>query len=178
MTKAKWWRTAAGVGAVAVLGTVAAFTVGGSERVRAADGELATGATVSPFDAEAAAVSRLDPELLAALRAAATDAKAQGIDMRVTSGWRSRSYQQRLLDAAVSKYGSLEQARRFVNTPEKSAHVSGKAVDVGPTDADDWLNRKGAKYGLCQVYANEMWHFELLTTPGGHCPPQLPDAAG
>ncbi|WP_404869439.1 M15 family metallopeptidase [Kitasatospora griseola] len=171
-------RTITAVGAVAVLGAVAAFAVGGPGQVRAADGELATGVSASPFDDGSAAVSRLDPALLAALRAAATDAKAQGIELRVTSGWRSRSYQQRLLDAAVQKHGSLELARRFVNTPEKSSHVSGKAVDVGPTDADDWLNRKGARYGLCQVYANEMWHFELLTTPGGRCPAQLPDAAG
>ncbi|MFJ1794949.1 M15 family metallopeptidase [Kitasatospora griseola] len=172
------WRTAVGAGAVAVLGAVAAFSVAGADEVRPGDGELAVGVSVSPFDDGSAAVNRLDPALLAALRAAATDAKAQGIELRVTSGWRSRSYQQRLLDAAVEKHGSLELARRFVNTPEKSSHVSGKAVDVGPTNADDWLNRKGAKYGLCQVYANEMWHFELLTTPGGRCPSQLPDAAG
>ncbi|MFD8480869.1 M15 family metallopeptidase [Kitasatospora sp. NPDC059673] len=172
------WRTIAGVGAVAVLGALAAFAVGGSDQVRAADGELAAGVSVSPFDDSSAAVSGLDPALLAAVRAAATDAKAQGIDLRVTSGWRSRSYQQRLLDAAVKKHGSPELARRYVNTPDKSSHVSGKAVDIGPTNADDWLNRKGAKYGLCQVFANEMWHFELLTTPGGRCPSQLPDAAG
>ncbi|OKJ06147.1 M15 family metallopeptidase [Kitasatospora sp. CB01950] len=177
MRKTTRWAIA-GVGAVAVLGVVAGVAVGGSDRARAADGELATGVSASPFDTGSPAVGKLDPALLAALRTAATDAKAQGIELRITSGWRSRGYQQRLLDAAVAKHGSLELARRYVNTPEKSAHVSGKAVDVGPTDADDWLNRKGAKYGLCQVYANEMWHFELLTTPGGRCPSQLPDAAG
>ncbi|MFD8593888.1 M15 family metallopeptidase [Kitasatospora sp. NPDC059646] len=172
-------RGVVGVAAVAVLGAVTAFAVGGSGGgVRAEDGELAAGASVSPLDGDSPAVRNLDPALLAALRSAAADARAQGIELRVTSGWRSRGYQQRLLDAAVARYGSLEAARRYVNTPEKSAHVSGKAVDVGPTDADDWLNRRGARYGLCQVYANEMWHFELLTTPGGHCPPQLPDAAG
>jgi LAS superfamily LD-carboxypeptidase LdcB len=78
----------------------------------------------------------------------------------------------------VRKYGSLAQAREFVNTPDKSTHVTGKAVDLGPTDADDWVNRNGAQYGLCQAYANEMWHFELLTTPGGECPPPMPNAAG
>ncbi|MFD7644243.1 M15 family metallopeptidase [Kitasatospora sp. NPDC059795] len=177
MRKTTRWAVA-GVGAVAVFGAVAVVAVGGSERARAADGELAAGVSASPFDTDSPAVGKLDPALLAALRTAATDAKAQGIELRITSGWRSRGYQQRLLDAAVAKHGSPELARRYVNTPEKSAHVSGKAVDVGPTDADDWLNRKGAKYGLCQVYANEMWHFELLTTPGGRCPSQLPDAAG
>lgn len=52
------------------------------------------------------------------------------------------------------------------------------AVDLGPTDADDWIGRHGAEYGLCQAYANEMRHFESLTEPGGECPPPLPDAAG
>jgi D-alanyl-D-alanine carboxypeptidase len=65
-----------------------------------------------------------------------------------------------------------------VNTPELSAHVTGDAVDIGPTDADSWLSQHGADYGLCQIYANEMWHFELATEPGGTCPAQLPDSAG
>ncbi|MBV2152079.1 M15 family metallopeptidase [Kitasatospora sp. SUK 42] len=142
------------------------------------DGEIPDGVTLSPFDDRAAAVRNLDGPLLEAVRKAATDAKAQGIEMTVTSGWRNKEYQQRLLDRGVVKYGSLEQARRFVNTPEKSAHVSGKAIDLGPTSADYWLIQHGAKYGLCQVYANEIWHFELRTTPGGTCPALLPDAAG
>ncbi|MFJ7907318.1 M15 family metallopeptidase [Kitasatospora sp. NPDC096204] len=143
-----------------------------------ADGEIPDGRTLSPFDTKAPAVRNLDGPLLEALRRAAGDARAEGIEMTVTSGWRNKAYQQRLLDKAVSKYGSVEQARKFVNTPEKSAHVSGKAVDVGPTNADYWLIQHGARYGLCQVYNNEIWHFELLTRPGGTCPAPLPDAAG
>ncbi|WP_031068769.1 M15 family metallopeptidase [Streptomyces sp. NRRL WC-3742] len=159
--------------------TVASLSPGGSPSPSSTeDGQVPDGVTLSPFDTKAAAVRNLDPALLAALRKAAGDAKAQGIEMSVTSGWRSKAYQQRLLDKAVAKYGSLEQARRFVNTPEKSAHVSGKAVDVGATAADYWMIQHGAKYGLCQVYANEIWHFELLTTPGGTCPAPLADAAG
>ncbi|MFJ6385138.1 M15 family metallopeptidase [Kitasatospora sp. NPDC092039] len=143
-----------------------------------ADGEIPDGRTLRPSDTEAPAVRNLDGPLREALQRAADDARAQGIEMTVTSGWRSKAYQQRLLDRAVSRYGSVEKARRFVNTPEKSAHVTGKAVDVGPTDADYWLIQHGARYGLCQVYANEVWHFELLTRPGGTCPAPLPDAAG
>ncbi|MFD5435655.1 M15 family metallopeptidase [Kitasatospora sp. NPDC127067] len=143
-----------------------------------ADGEIPDGRTLSPSDTGSPAVGNLDGPLREALQRAAGDARAQGIEMTVTSGWRSKAYQQRLLDRGVVKYGSLEQARKFVNTPEKSAHVSGKAVDVGPTSADYWLIQHGARYGLCQVYANEIWHFELLTRPGGTCPAPLPDAAG
>ncbi|MGW2871829.1 M15 family metallopeptidase [Kitasatospora sp. NPDC001225] len=143
-----------------------------------ADGEIPDGRTLTPSDTGSPAVGNLDGPLREALQQAAVDARAKGIEMTVTSGWRSKAYQQRLLDRGVVTYGSLEQARKFVNTPEKSAHVSGKAVDVGPTSADYWLIQNGARYGLCQVYANEIWHFELLTTPGGTCPAPLPDAAG
>jgi hypothetical protein len=120
-------------------------------------------------------VSNLDPDLLAAVRAAASDAQQDGVGLVITSGWRSRAHQQRLYDEAVRKYGSEQEARRYVSTPDVSAHVTGDAVDIGPTEADDWFIQHGADYGLCQVFANEIWHFELATNPGGECPPMLPD---
>lgn len=132
---------------------------------------------VSVGDIHLPALARLDPALLAALRSAAADAQDSGTPMRVTSGWRSDAYQQRLFDEAVATYGSVDEAARWVHTPRLSKHVSGKAVDVGPTNAADWLIRHGSDYGLCQTYANEMWHFELATAPGGECPPQLSSPA-
>ncbi|WP_439658832.1 M15 family metallopeptidase [Lentzea sp. HUAS TT2] len=134
------------------------------------DGGIPKNETISLDDDQHAAIANLDPALLAAMRKAAVDAKAAGVELRVTSGWRSAEYQQRLLDEAVELYRSEEEARRWVHPPDKSAHVTGKAIDIGPTNADDWLIQHGADYGLCQAYANEMWHFELLTTPGGQCP--------
>lgn len=142
------------------------------------DGSIPDHTSISPDDSGHAAIAKLDPDLLAAVRKAAADARAAGVELRVTSGWRSKAYQQRLLDEAVATYGSLEEARRLVSTPEKSAHVTGKAIDIGPTDAADWLVRNGADYGLCQTYANEMWHFELSTEPGGECPVPRSDAGG
>ncbi len=90
--------------------------------------------------------------------------------MVVTSGWRSRAHQQRLLAEAVSRYGSEEEARRYVSTPDTSAHVTGDAVDIGPTDGASWLSQHGSDYGLCQIFANEIWHYELATTPGRPVP--------
>jgi D-alanyl-D-alanine dipeptidase len=144
----------------------------------AAQGGTPEGVTMTPFDTGYPAVGNLDPALRKALQEAATAARQRNVEIRIGSGWRSKAYQQELLDQGVEKYGSLEKARRYVNTPEQSTHVFGKAVDVAPTKADDWLIQHGAKYGLCQVYANEMWHFELLTTPGGKCPELRHDAAG
>jgi hypothetical protein len=45
-------------------------------------------------------------------------------------------------------------------------------------DADNWLIRNGSRFGLCQIYANEIWHFELAADQNGGCPPLRPNAAG
>jgi zinc D-Ala-D-Ala carboxypeptidase len=129
------------------------------------------------FDTDRPTIGNLDPDLLAAVRAAAHDAQDDGVDLAITSGWRSPAHQQRLFDEAVRRYGSEEEARRYVSTPDTSAHVTGDAVDIGPTNADDWLRQHGADHGLCQAFANEIWHFELATTPGGRCPEMLPDSS-
>ena len=141
------------------------------------DGFIETGSWISPFANDVPAIAKLDPALREAMQAAATAALADGYDFVVTSGWRSERYQQALFDEAVLEYGSVEEASRLVATSTTSAHVTGDAVDIGFTDATSWLSQHGADYGLCQIYANEMWHFELATTPGGECPPQVPDAS-
>jgi LAS superfamily LD-carboxypeptidase LdcB len=120
----------------------------------------------------------LDPQLRRAVEAATRDAARAGITVKITSGVRTAAHQQRLLDEAIETYGSEAVARRYVNTPERSTHVTGKAVDIGPTDAAYWMAQHGADYGLCQIYANEVWHYERVTEPGGTCPPQRPDASG
>ncbi|WP_306332195.1 peptidase M15 [Streptomyces sp. KL109B] len=97
-----------------------------------ADGDVTDGTTV--FDEDVPAVGKLDPGLGDALRKAAGDAAGDGVEFRVNSGWRS---------------------------PETSEHVSGDAVDLGGSGAAEWLSEHGARYGLCQIYANEPWHFEL-----------------
>ena len=119
----------------------------------------------------------LDPDLEHAVNEAKADAALEGITLQITSGVRTREHQQRLLDEAIVTYGSEAVARRYVNTPDRSTHVTGKAVDIGPTDAAYWLAQHGARYGLCQIYANEIWHYERVIEPGGTCPPQLPDAS-
>jgi zinc D-Ala-D-Ala carboxypeptidase len=139
-----------------------------------ADGALPNGATV--FDGRYPGVGNLDPGLLQALRDAATVAADAGVEFSVNSGWRSPEYQQRLLSDAIVQYGSAEEAARWVATPEKSHHVQGHAVDIGPAEARAWLSEFGATYGLCQIYANESWHYELRPDAiGGGCPPMYPD---
>jgi hypothetical protein len=139
-----------------------------------ADGALPDGVTV--FDDRYPGVANLDPDLLQALRKAATDAADDGIEFYVNSGWRSPAYQEQLLDEAVSKYGSEKEAARWVATPDTSPHVSGHAVDIGRSDATAWLSKHGAEYGLCQIYRNEPWHYELRPeAASGDCPRMYAD---
>lgn len=139
-----------------------------------ADGAVPAGTTV--FDDEIPGVAKLDSDLLGVLRQAATDATGDGVELFVDSGWRSPEYQERLLREAVSKYGSEAEAARWVATAETSAHVSGDAVDIGPSGAAAWLSEHGAGYGLCQVYGNEPWHYELRPEAIDHgCPPLYAD---
>jgi hypothetical protein len=139
-----------------------------------ADGAVPDGTTV--FEDDVPAVANLDPALLAALRQAATAAAADGVELVVDSGWRSSAYQAQLLREAVARYGSEHEAARWVATPDTSAHVSGDAVDIGPSAAAAWLSEHGAVYGLCQIYGNEPWHYEPRPAAVAHgCPPMYAD---
>lgn len=124
------------------------------------DGRLAEG-EVTVFDETHPAISNLNPALLHALQTAANEAAAEDIVFYVNGGWRSAQLQEEMLDDAVDEYGSREEALRWVATPERSAHVSGDAVDIGFFDASYWLRLNGDRYGICQVYENEPWHFEM-----------------
>lgn len=140
-----------------------------------ADGVLPDRTTV--FDEEYPGIANLDPALLSALRRAATDAAGDGVEFYVESGWRSRKYQERLFLEAVSEYGSREKAAHWVATPGTSTHESGDAVDLGPYGATAWLSEQGAKYGLCQIYRIEQWHYELRAEAVDHgCPPMYADS--
>jgi hypothetical protein len=139
-----------------------------------ADGAVPEGVRV--FADDSPAVANLDPGLLRALRRAALEAAKDGIEIVVNGGWRSRAYQNQLLRDAIAKYGSEEKAARWVATPGTSSHVSGDAVDIGPARATAWLSRHGAEYGLCRIYRNEPWHYELRREAiVGGCPSKYAD---
>lgn len=162
--------TAIGVAALAAVVAGSAIVISQQAQAQAsapslatigvADGMIREEDRVSVFD-DTPAVTNLDPDLLAAVRAAATAADAEGVRIHVNSGWRSAAYQEALRADAVRTYGSAEEAARWVATPENSEHVSGDAVDLGGPDAQEWLAGRGVEFGLCQIYENEPWHFEL-----------------
>ena len=124
-----------------------------------------------------APATALDPELARRVEAAAADAAAAGVSLTITSGWRSASDQQALVEQMVVRYGSEQEAHRWVLPPATSAHVQGLAVDVGGTEGALWFSEHGAAYGLCRTYENEVWHFEPVIAPGGDCPPMHADSS-
>ncbi len=119
-------------------------------------------------------IDALSPKLRGRLKKAIVAARADGIRIQINSGRRSAAKQQRLFDDAVKKYGSAKAASRWVLPPRDSAHVQGKAVDIKPVAAMQWLDKNGWRYGVCRRYDNEPWHFEALTAPGTRCPPREP----
>jgi hypothetical protein len=122
-------------------------------------------------------VRHLTVQLRSAITRAIAAAKVDGVTLSVTSGYRSKAQQQQLYVAAIAKYGSPEAARQWVLPPDESAHVRGEAVDVGPTEGARWLRENGERFGLCQRYANESWHFERLAgAKGSVCPALEPHA--
>jgi LAS superfamily LD-carboxypeptidase LdcB len=111
--------------------------------------------------------------------AAQSEARKEGINLVITSGFRTADRQEYLFKKAIAKYGSEKEASKWVLPPSKSHHPDGIALDVNyPGDQVEtkWLEKNGFKYGLCRVYKNEWWHFEPLVAPGEVCPALVPNA--
>ncbi|WP_431219051.1 M15 family metallopeptidase [Leifsonia xyli] len=157
----------------------AAAPAAGANGLTDDDGYIPDGSALT-LDSGVPAVTRLAPDLRAALRRAehAMRQDGAGHEITIADGWRSERYQEYLFAQAVQQYGSEEEAEKWVKRGSDSAHVRGEAVDVADAGAMDYLNRFGNAWGLCQVYANEAWHFELRTQPGGDCPAQSADGRG
>ena len=122
-------------------------------------------------------VEHLQQPMARSVQRAIAAAAAAGVEVRVSSGWRSHVTQQSLYAEAIAKYGTPALARRWVLPPEESNHVKGLAVDVSPASGARWLEKNGVHFGLCRRYDNEPWHFErLAAAKGSVCPPREPHA--
>lgn len=161
-----------GTAAVRPVGTAAGDALAAGDAPSAGDAPAAGDAPVTGSDPATGLDAELERRFAAALAAAA----AEGVDLTLTSGWRTVEEQQRLVDRAVERYGTPE-AYRWVLPPEHSAHVQGLAVDVGPTDGALWLGEHGLEHGLCRTYLNEVWHFEMLPEGATACPEPHADSS-
>ena len=142
-----------------------------------AGGAVPDGTTV--FDDEIPGVANLDADLLGALRQAQPMPRTTGSSSSSTAAGVPRSTRN---NSSARRSRSTAQKRRPPAgwpPPNTSAHVSGDAVDIGPSAAAAWLSEHGAEYGLCQIYGNEPWHYELRPEASDHgCPAHVrrPDA--
>jgi len=139
---------------------------------------LGDGPLTEVIDASGEA-AELHPLLAARFFVAQSFARAYGVELILTSGYRSLERQQMLFDRAVDIRGSETEAAKWVLPPQFSHHPKGLAIDVnypyGRAEAL-WLEKYGSRFGLCRVYANEWWHFEGVIAPGGTCPALAPNA--
>ena len=137
------------------------------------DGPLVESATADGV------VSEIHPLLLTRFKTAAAFAKADGVKLFITSGFRTLDRQAFLFKREVEIRGSESEAAKWVLPPQYSHHPQGLAIDVNyPGDKLGalWLEENGSRFGLCRVYANEWWHFEGVIAPGQACPPLAPNA--
>ncbi|MBM9465798.1 D-alanyl-D-alanine carboxypeptidase family protein [Nakamurella leprariae] len=118
------------------------------------------------------------PEVAAAWAAVLAEAAQVGVDVCLADGKRSRAQQQQIRDEYVRDYGEA-MAEQYTLPPERSAHVTGTAVDVQPRAASNWLEGSAGRLGFCRTYDNEPWHFEFdATFAVTGCPARLPSPNG
>ena len=105
----------------------------------------------------------LDPQFASSLGALLAAAPQGAI--QINSAYRSPERQQELYAAALKKYGSEQEARRWVAPPGKSQHNHGHAVDLGFKDdaARQWAHDNAPNFGLNFPLGHEPWHLELAS---------------
>lgn len=140
--------------------------------------DLGSGALSESATADGS-VHEIHPLLAARFNAAQVTASREGVNLFITSGFRTRQRQGELFAEAVEKYGSESEAAKWVLPPQYSHHPHGLAIDVnypGDQPGAYWLELNGSRFGLCRVYSNEWWHFEGVIAPGEKCPAMASNA--
>ncbi|PTX52484.1 D-alanyl-D-alanine carboxypeptidase-like protein [Gemmobacter caeni] len=116
-------------------------------------------------------IDGLDPvfrDQVAGLIAAAN--REFGGSMVIYSGYRSIERQRQLYEAALARYGSEREARRWVAPPGASMHNFGLAVDLRHNGGrieygqpiSNWMTANLARFGLVRPLSNEGWHVEPI----------------
>ena len=93
------------------------------------------------------------PDVAAAFDRLAAAARAVGLTLSVTSGFRSDAEQARLFAAHPDP--------KWVAPPGRSLHRYGTELDLGPPSAYGWLAANAGRFGFVKRYSWEPWHFGL-----------------
>ena len=122
----------------------------------------------------------VDPDAQAAFDKMQAAAAAEGLNIYISSGFRSYDYQSGLYDRYVQRSGKAE-ADRYSARPGHSEHQTGLAFDLNSidmtfadTDECAWVNEHCAEYGFIIRYPKgsesitgymyEPWHLRYLGT--------------
>jgi hypothetical protein len=84
-------------------------------------------------------------------------ARADGVDLIVTSGYRS--------DAEQAELYERHPDPKWVAPPGKSLHRFGTELDLGPPAAYGWLARNAGRFHFVQRYSWERWHYGYGLNP-------------
>lgn len=126
----------------------------------------------------------LDQETAIAFKKMKTDAKTQGVELILISGFRSVAAQKKLFLHQIQKRGNKEAAAKLSAPPGHSEHHTGYALDIGDgkqpktdlkfqfesTQAYIWLVNNAHKYGFelsfprnnGQGVSFEPWHWRYI----------------
>ncbi|MBD3402451.1 hypothetical protein GF420_06125 [candidate division GN15 bacterium] len=109
--------------------------------------------------------------------AMAEAAAEDSIVLQVDSGFRSKSFQRRLIARRLAEGKPFDSIARFVAPPGYSEHHTGRALDLVPSDpsfvdspAYDWLCTHARNFGFIESYPEdsqqdipwEPWHWWYL----------------
>ncbi|HEU4973934.1 MAG TPA: transglycosylase SLT domain-containing protein [Baekduia sp.] len=98
------------------------------------------------------------PDVAQAFDRMSAAARADGVALIVTSGYRSDAEQARLWAAHPDP--------KWVARPGTSLHRLGTELDLGPASAYAWLAGNASRFGFRQRYAWEPWHYGFVRAAG------------
>ena len=91
------------------------------------------------------------PDVALAFDRLARAARADGVTLLITSGFRS--------DAEQAELFRLHPDPKWVAPPGTSLHRFGTELDLGPRSAYGWLAANAPRFRFIQRYAHEPWHY-------------------
>lgn len=114
--------------------------------------------------------SKMTPAMRQGLASMLTAAEQElGAGLQVYSGYRSPELQARLYADALERYGSEEEARKWVAPPGNSRHNTGQAADLkwngvrldqAPEEIQAWVRDNASRFGLDVPMEWEPWQVE------------------
>ena len=113
---------------------------------------------------------RMRPDVARAFDRMERAARAAGISLIITSGFRS--------DAEQAVLFARHPDPRWVAPPGRSLHRLGTELDLGPPAAYGWLAANAERFHFVKRYAWEPWHLGYTLNAHSSPPPRVDGASG